>query len=159
MDRVSIIRADVRGSIGSISMAILALSCVAATAGDAGFETVEKKKDQYRVGVKFKQVCSTGTGEKARLWIVPSSGWKVNEKFPTKIEVTVPAGAAMDKTSFGKSDALQFDKTKAVFKLPYRFTAPGKREFKAKVKLGVCKGTEECIVATETLAWTVDVGA
>jgi hypothetical protein len=133
---------------------ILLLAATAAVA-DGVYGVSEIKKDEYRTGVKYRTEVAAGHKSQARVYVVAKAGWKVNEKFPFKITVTPPAGASMDKTVFTKSDAKVLTQKKAVFKVPYRVTSAGTHEFKAKVKLSVCKGTTQCLFPTETLKWTV----
>lgn len=128
----------------------------AAAQGEDPWKVIEVKKDSYRVGVKYRVAPKVGWKESARIWIVPASGWKVNGKFPFKIEVTVPAGVTAVKTSYGKDDAVEKGEKKAVWKLGYEATAAGKAEIKAKVRLSVCKGVEECVTGVEDLKWTID---
>ena len=128
----------------------------AAAQGDDPWKVIEVKKDSYRVGVKFKVAPKVGWKESARVWVVPAQGWKVNGKFPFKIDVTVPAGVSAGKASYGKGDAVEQGEKKAVWKLSYKATAAGKAEIKAKVRLSVCKGLEECVTWVEDLKWTID---
>ncbi len=128
----------------------------ATTQGDDAYKIVEIEKESYRVGVKYRAATTVGWKESARIWVVPSSGWKVNGKFPFKIDLTAPAGVSAGKTSFGKDDAAEMGEKKAVWKIPYKATQAGKAEIKAKVRLSVCKGVEECVTGLEELKWSVD---
>jgi len=115
----------------------------------------EIKKAEYRVGVKHRAEIAVGSRAYARLYVVAGSGWKVNVKFPFKVDVTAPAGVALEKSSLKKDDAKVLDDHKAVFKIPYTVSAAGSHELKAKVKLSVCQGTTQCLFPTETVEWTV----
>lgn len=140
----------------SLILGIVTAACVAGTAAaDGTYKTSQKSKDEYRVGVKYKAEVKTGHTTHARLFIVAKAGWKVNEKFPFKVEITGPDGVSVEKTVLKKSDAKVMNEHKAVFKIPYKATADGAHTLKAKVKLSVCKGTTQCLFPTETLKWTV----
>ena len=139
----------------TVALAGLVLVAVAATARADGYSTKQNKEDEYRVGVKFLPEVEAGDRTTARLWIVACSGWKVNEKYPTKVVVTAPGGVSLPEDTFDADDALSMDSKKAVFRVGYTPESSGKHTMKAKVKMSVCKGKEECIVRTENLSWTV----
>jgi len=137
-------------------LGIVTAACVAGTAAaDGTYKVSQTSKDEYRVGVKYKTDVKTGDVTHARIYVVAKAGWKVNAKFPFKVEITGPDGVSMDKTVFKKGDAKVMNEHKAVFKIPYKATSDGSHAFKAKVKLSVCKGTTQCLFPTETLKWTV----
>jgi hypothetical protein len=137
-------------------IATVALACVAQGAdADGKFKTTDVTKEQYRAGVKYQASVPSGETRTARLYVVAKSGWKVNDKFPWKIEVTAPDGVSVVKATLKKDDAVVMNGSKAVFKVKYKVTSPGAHKIKAKVKLSVCKGTSQCLFPTETLSWTV----
>ncbi|MBW2261642.1 MAG: hypothetical protein JRG91_06675 [Deltaproteobacteria bacterium] len=137
-------------------LGIVTAACLAGTAAaDGTYKVSQTSKDEYRVGVKYRTEVKTGHLTHARLFVVAKDGWKVNAKFPFKVEITSPSGVSMEKTVFKKGDAKVMNDHKAVFKIPYKATSDGVHAFKAKVKLSVCKGTTKCLFPTETLKWTV----
>ena len=140
----------------TLILGIVTAACVAGTAAaDGTYKVSQTSKDEYRVGVKYKTEVKTGQVTHARLYVVAKAGWKVNAKFPFKVEITGPDGVSIDKTVFKKADAKVMNEHKAVFKIPYKATSDGAHTIKAKVKLSVCKGTKQCLFPTETLKWTV----
>jgi hypothetical protein len=124
---------------------------------DAGgeYKSAEVSRDQYRVGVKYEPAVATGQVKTARIYVVAGEGWKVNEKFPWKVEVTAPAGVSVTKAILEKKDAKVMSGAKAVFKVTYEAASAGSHALSAKIKLSVCKGTTQCLFPTETLKWTV----
>jgi len=137
-------------------LGIVTAACVAgAAAADGTYKVSQTSKDEYRVGVKYRQDVTTGQSTQARLFVTAKAGWKVNAKFPFKVEITSPDGVTVDKTVLKKDDAKVMNEHKAVFKIPYKATSDGTHTLKAKVKLSVCKGTKQCLFPTETIKWTV----
>lgn len=140
----------------TLILGILTAACVAGTAAaDGTYKVTQTSKDEYRVGVKYRTEVETGQLTHARLFVVAKAGWKVNGKFPFKVEITGADGVSLGKTVLKKDDATVMNEHKAVFKIPYKATSDGTHTLKAKVKMSVCKGTQQCLFPTETLKWTV----
>ncbi len=119
------------------------------------YKTVKIDGDHYRAGVKFRTSVKVGETATARLYIVATDGWHINEKFPYQVTVTAPDGVSVTAKTLKKADAVTFSSSKVVFKIKAKPIAAGKHDIKAKVSLGVCK-KEQCVLHTETLSWTVE---
>jgi hypothetical protein len=146
-----------RGKALSVLPVLVASSVLACglAAADSKYRVSEVKKDEYRVGVKYQRDVQAGHMKTARIYVVAGAGWKINPKFPWKIELSTPDGVTASRTVFKKTDAAVMNDRKAVFKVGYKATSAGDHQLKAKVKLSVCKGTTQCLFPTENLKWTV----
>lgn len=140
-----------RALVALTAAALMVATCAIAS---GKYSTRQAKGEHYRAGVKYKPSIQAGYETRARLYMVATDGWHMNEKFPYKVTLTVPDGVSAAKTTFKKSDAVVFNDSKIVFKIPYEATE-GTHTIKAKINLAVCK-KDQCVPHTETLSWTVE---
>jgi hypothetical protein len=85
-----------------------------------------------------------------KIHLAPGTGYHVNRDYPTKLTVTPPAGATVDKPKQTVAD------TGADFELSYTCTEAGQKTFTGELKFAVC--TEKtCDPKKEKLSFTVDV--
>jgi hypothetical protein len=88
--------------------------------------------------------------------VVPSADWHMNLEYPTKLQVTAPAGVAVAKPKLGKDDAVKLDEQNCEFAVKYTPSEAGDKTFTGEIKFAVCQDTA-CVPKTETLEFQVAV--
>lgn len=79
-----------------------------------------------------------------------TGGYHVNQDYPTRIDLTLPAGVTAVKTSFAKAEAKEFSDPRARFEMPVTPAAAGDYDVVAKVAFAVCT-EEHCVPDERTL--------
>jgi hypothetical protein len=110
----------------------------------------------FIVEVTPPATAAVGTAAKARVVLKPTSGYKVNKEFPTKLTVTAPAGVEVAKATQAGADAAKLAEDECVFEVAFTPKEAGDKKFEAAFKFAVCT-TETCDPKSEKLAWTVPV--
>ncbi|HET6613137.1 MAG TPA: hypothetical protein VFG83_14160 [Kofleriaceae bacterium] len=88
--------------------------------------------------------------------VVPKTGWKMNEDFPTKLEITAPATAKVDGKEQTKDDAAAFELHRALWKAQVTPAAAGKKELSVELRFAVCTATT-CVPKREQVTWAMTV--
>ena len=78
-----------------------------------------------------------GATTDVQLAITPTSGYQVNEEFPTAIEITAPADVAVAKTKLGKGDGT-VRHARADFRLTLTPKTTGDKLLGLKLKFALC---------------------
>jgi hypothetical protein len=110
----------------------------------------------FVVEVQHQPGGQVGTAAAAQVVLKPTGGYHLNKEFPTQLEVTPPAGVAVDKAKQTVADAARFEETGAEFAVHYTAKDAGAKKFTATFRFAVCTETT-CDPKRETLAWNVDV--
>jgi hypothetical protein len=142
-----------RGPLGTASFAAAFLVATCALGGDV-YETTEVKGEHYVAGAKYRGSVRTSTTARARLWVVATDGWHMNDKFPYEVKVSASEDVSLPETVFDKDDAVTFNEHKIVFKIPYVLEEAGSHDIEAEIKLAVCT-EDQCVPHTAELTWTV----
>ncbi|KIG17404.1 hypothetical protein DB30_03323 [Enhygromyxa salina] len=88
--------------------------------------------------------------------VIPSETWHMNLEYPTKLQVTAPAGVVVAKPKLGKDDAVKFDEENCEFAVKFTPSEAGDKTFTGELKFAVCQDTA-CVPKTETLEFQVAV--
>lgn len=110
----------------------------------------------YRIDVEAPATVASGAEGTVRVKVTPSSGWKMNHEYPTKLKVKAPDGVAVTKAELSKGDAERFDDAGATFAVQFKPGAAGEKSFQAKLKFAVCTDAT-CVPKSRELAWVVKV--
>jgi len=96
-------------------------------------------------------------GAPARLQVLleAKGGYHVNQDYPIRANLKVPAGMKVQKPSLGKPDAAEFGEHKARFDVPFS-AETGSHKLLADVDFAVCT-PETCVPDQRTLAVSLSV--
>jgi hypothetical protein len=92
----------------------------------------------------------------ASIIVEPTSGYKMNLEYPTKVTINAPDGVTLEKAKLTAKDAKKLDKASAEFDIAYTATQPGKKTFTGEIKFAVCT-ENNCDPKVEKLSFDVDV--
>jgi hypothetical protein len=110
----------------------------------------------YSIKLDAPKSLGKGTEGVVRVNVIPGTGWKMNREFPTRLQVTAPAGVTVVKDKQSLEDAETFEDKRATFAVKFKADAPGPKSFEADFKFAVCTDAT-CDPKRQTLAWVVDV--
>lgn len=110
----------------------------------------------YSVNVDAPTSLAQGSEGVVRVNVTPGTGWKMNKEFPTKLQVTAPAGVTVVKDQQSVDDAEKFGDKGATFAVTFKADSPGQKAFEADFKFAVCTDAT-CDPKRQKLAWVVDV--
>lgn len=113
-------------------------------------------KPEYTVKLVYPKTIANGASGTARLLVTTKTGWKLNNEYPTKLQIVPPSGVSVDKTKQRRTDAVHWAKHSAEFQVKITAKAAGNKPFTGKFKFAVCTKTT-CDPKKELLAWVVDV--
>lgn len=78
-----------------------------------------------------------GAALDVRLELTPTRGYKVNDEYPTAVEVTAPADVAVAKAKLGRGDG-DVHHERAVFRLALTPKTAGAKRVGLKLKFALC---------------------
>ena len=104
----------------------------------------------FRLALTGAQAYEAGKLGEAQLVLEARGGYHVNQDYPLRVDVKVPAGVKLEKASFGKPDASQFGEERAHFVLPFK-AEPGAHDLTATVDFAVCT-KDTCVPDQRTVA-------
>ena len=110
----------------------------------------------YSISLTAPAQLAKGADGSATLVIVPKTGWKLNQEFPTKLSVAAPAGVSVAKSEQKVADAVEFTEKSGTWAVKFKAESSGDKAFTGKVKFAVCTDTT-CDPKKEELAWNVAV--
>ncbi len=119
-------------------------------------QTTLAETDTYVVHASIPDTTTTGAPGVVTINLVPKTGWKINQEFPTKLKVKVPDGVSLDKDTLKASDAGTFSEKKAIFELKFNGSSSGSKEFTAEFRFAVCTDAT-CDPKKADLAWKLDI--
>lgn len=119
-------------------------------------ETTLAETDTYVVSASVPTGTAAGADAVVTINLLPKTGWKINQEFPTKLKVTAPEGVAVDKDTMAATDAATFSEKTAVFQLKVKAASAGTKEFAASFRFAVCTDAT-CDPKEAKLAWKLDV--
>ena len=96
----------------------------------------------------------------AQLSVVAVSPWKLNEAYPTKLELSpqqANPGISIEKDSYGGSD-IAYQATKATVAVSVRGEKQGESSLNGTVKFSLCRA-DQCILRESAVSWRVRVTA
>ncbi|PRQ09469.1 protein-disulfide reductase DsbD family protein [Enhygromyxa salina] len=123
---------------------------VGTAAGEAGGEN-----QQYALKIEPSEG-KVGEEGQVSIRVIPSESWHMNLEYPTKLQVTAPAGVVVANPKLGKDDAVKFDEQNCEFAVKYTPSEAGEKTFTGEIKFAVCQDTA-CVPKTETLEFQVAV--
>lgn len=110
----------------------------------------------YQVRLEVPGTSTPGTEGVVRVLVDPLPGWKMNFDFPTRLEITPPAGVTLVKSAQSIEDAERFEEKGASFAVKFSADSPGVKEFQGKFRFAVCTDAT-CDPKKTELAWSVNV--
>lgn len=160
----------------ALSLALAACACSKSKsskpepAADKGAPTADKKEaapkggevaqpegsgESFNLTVDAPAPVAPGGEAIARLTVVPTAGYHINQDFPTKLTLEPKEGVTLAKTEFAVEDAEKFDESQLVFAVKATPAAAGSYQVDGKLKFAVCKGEEDCEPKRRSVSFTV----
>lgn len=110
---------------------------------------------KFNLSVNAPKSAKASTRTTATVKVTPSSGYKMNLEYPTKLSVTAPDGVTLEKAKLTKADG-RID-TKAVeFDVAFTSESRGKKSFTGELKFAVCT-ENDCVPQSTPIAFEVEV--
>jgi len=97
-----------------------------------------------------------GQESKVSIRVIPQGEWHMNLEYPTKLEITPPAGTTVAKPKLAKADAIKLDEQSCEFAISFTPSEAGDKTFTGEFKFAVCQ-EEACVPKTEKLEFQVAV--
>ena len=119
-------------------------------------QTTLAETDTYVVHASIPESVTTGAAGVVTIHLLPKTGWKINQEFPTKLKVKAPEGVAVEKDTLAVGDAGTFSEKTAVFDLKFSGSSAGSKEFSAEFRFAVCTDAT-CDPKKADLAWKLDI--
>jgi len=94
--------------------------------------------NSYSLTLDAPREVANGVEGTVQVTVTPKQGWKMNKEFPTKLQVTAPAGVTLGKDTLSVGDAVRFDEKGATFAVTFKAETVGQKSFAAKFKFAVC---------------------
>lgn len=111
--------------------------------------------DNYKLSVAAPSA-KVSARSVAKIRVEPTSGFKMNLDYPTKVTITPPEGVTLEKAKQTAKDATKLDKTAAEFDVAFTSADKGKKTFTGEIKFAVCT-ENNCDPKVEKLSFQVDV--
>jgi hypothetical protein len=109
----------------------------------------------FRLALEGTVPYSAGQPGQLKLVLDPRGGYHVNQDYPTRIDLKVPATVKLAKPSLGKADAASFGEKNAAWNVD--FTADkGEHSLVAAVDFAVCTA-DTCMPEQRTIAIALNV--
>ncbi len=112
--------------------------------------------DTYIVKADVPTEVASGEEAVVTINLLPKTGWKINQEFPTKLKVTAPEGITLNADSQSAAEAESFDEKKGTFKVSCKPDGAGEKAFGADFRFAVCTDAT-CDPKKAQLAWTLNV--
>ncbi len=116
--------------------------------------------DEGKLAIEVPTDAKAGAEATARIVVTPSSDYKVNTEFPTKLTLETTSGVTIAKAELkagghdsGKGDADQFDEKGLAFVVKLTPSASGNYTINGSFKFAVCdKAGHQCLAKREPIA-------
>ncbi len=118
--------------------------------------TVLAETETYIVKADVPTDLESGSEAVVTINLLPKTGWKINQEFPTKLKVKAPEGVTVNAESQGADEAESFTEKQALFKVSCSPEGAGSKEFAADFRFAVCTDAT-CDPKKAELAWTLNV--
>mgnify|MGYP003632308623 CR=1 FL=1 len=118
--------------------------------------TVLAETDTYIVKADVPTDLASGAEAVVTINLLPKTGWKINQEFPTKLKIKAPEGITLNAESQGAEQAESFTEKQALFKVSCTPEGAGAKEFAADFRFAVCTDAT-CDPKKAELAWTLNV--
>lgn len=118
--------------------------------------TVLAETDTYIVKADVPADLASGAEAVVTINLLPKTGWKINQEFPTKLKIKAPEGIKLNGDSLSAAEAETFSEKQAVFKVSCSPEGAGAKEFAADFRFAVCTDAT-CDPKKAELAWTLNV--
>jgi hypothetical protein len=116
----------------------------------------KNKDSSYNIKLDAPKTAAQGAETVVRVSVIPTSGWKMNEEFPTRLTVTAPEGVTLAKDQQKLPDAEKFAEKELTFAIKFTPASAGEKSFAADFRFAVCTDAT-CDPKREKLAWVIDV--
>lgn len=110
--------------------------------------------ETFTLKARVPSSVAVGTDAMVSITLIPKTGWKINEEFPTKLQVVAPAGTSVKSASLSAKDAKSFSKKSAEFQVKFSATTAGVKKFSGKMRFAMCTDAT-CDPKKADLAWTL----
>ena len=118
--------------------------------------TVLAETDTYIVKADVPASLVSGAEATVTINLLPKTGWKINQEFPTKLKITAPEGISVNADTQSAKEAEKFTEKQAVFKVSCSPEGAGPKQFAADFRFAVCTDAT-CDPKKAELAWTLNV--
>ncbi len=118
--------------------------------------TVLAETETYIVKADVPAELVSGEEAVVTINLLPKTGWKINQEFPTKLKVTPPAGVTLVADTQNAAEAEKFSEKQAVFKVKCSPQGAGVKAFAANFRFAMCTDAT-CDPKKAELAWTLNV--
>jgi hypothetical protein len=112
--------------------------------------------ETYTVKVAIPDDLSVNKSGQVTIDVVPKTGWKLNQEFPTRLKVAPPGDVTVENPEQSPKEAAKFTEKAAAFAVNFQCASEGEKKFTADFQFAVCTEST-CDPKTEKLAWTVKV--
>lgn len=107
----------------------------------------------YAIEATAPAQATVGKPSSAHVVVTAAAGYHTNKEFPTKLQVTAPAGVAVAKATLVAADA-KFSPERIEFEVAFTPTAAGAHELAGDLRFAVCTA-QTCVPSREKVAWKV----
>lgn len=118
--------------------------------------TILAETETYIVKADVPAETASGAETTVTINLLPKTGWKINQEFPTKLKVKAPEGVAVNADTQSAKEAEKFTEKQALFKVSCSPEGAGAKEFAADFRFAVCTDAT-CDPKKAELAWTLNV--
>jgi hypothetical protein len=98
---------------------------------------------------------AAGADAVLRITVVPTTGYHINQDFPTKVTLEPPSGLKLAKNELLLADAEKVDDHQLVFAVKATPASAGSFTIPGKIKFAVCRGEEDCEPKRRPVSFTV----
>ncbi|MCP4449213.1 MAG: hypothetical protein GY811_28360 [Myxococcales bacterium] len=112
--------------------------------------------ETYIVKADIPTDLASGSEATVTINLLPKTGWKINQEFPTKLKIKAPEGITVKTDTQGAKEAEKFTEKQALFKVSCSPEGAGAKEFAADFRFAVCTDAT-CDPKKAELAWTLNV--
>lgn len=119
-------------------------------------EKVLADKPEYTLRLLYPPNLASGASGVARVVLTTKTGWKLNDEYPLKLQISPPTGTKVSKNTQSRTDATKWTKHAAEWQVQITASDAGAKPFSGKFKFAVCTDTT-CDPKKELLAWVVNV--
>lgn len=136
-------------AIALLSFPMALMANPTATIAEGAVPLSETSEAQYSVSAQDVSA-KAGEATKVVVAIKARDGFKVNDKYPTKVKVSAPGAVELKQTKFKAKDGSFKDKKTLEFSVPVMAKSAGQHKVDFEVKFSVCSA-DQCLLKKATV--------
>ncbi len=110
--------------------------------------------ETYTLKATMPSSVSVGKESVISISLIPKTGWKINQEFPTKLKIVAPGGTSIKSATQSAKDAKTFSTKKAEFNVSFSATSAGVKNFTGKMRFAMCTDAT-CDPKSADIKWTL----